>query len=47
MANNDPWGVTSNDSEISSGKNIIVITLINKGHFENIKTPCSASENIL
>lgn len=22
MANNDPWGVTTNDSEISSGKKI-------------------------
>ena len=29
MAKNDPWGVTSNDSEISSGNSIIVIAVIN------------------
>ena len=36
MAKNDPWGVTTNDSEISSGKNIIVIAVISKGHVSKI-----------
>ena len=44
MANNDPWGVSTNDSERSSGKYIwnnydrlILLILILRGHFSNQK----------